>query len=301
MKIINPIYDNAFKYLMDNEQIAKIILSIILDKKIISLQSKPQETPILKANKINLSRFDFKAIISDNNGDTETILIELQKYRAFDYIGRFRQYLAENYMKKENFINIKGKDKQTYLPITAIYILGFNIDNDIAAIKSEPRLFDVLNNNTEIINKKYNFFNLLTHNLIVLQPNVVLPEDTDSRLSKFINLFVKKLEDTDSNYIIDIDETNLLKDKDFNQILNYLNQATLDDELLRTLKYEKEYNEGIENVENNLNEERRQKEEERRQKEEIKYKLANKMKKYGESIDEIIKETNLTKEEIDKL
>jgi len=41
MKIINPIYDNSFKYLMDNEQIAKIVLSIVLDTKVLSLQSKP--------------------------------------------------------------------------------------------------------------------------------------------------------------------------------------------------------------------------------------------------------------------
>jgi hypothetical protein len=42
-------------------------------------------------------------------------------------------------------------------------------------------------------------------------------------------------------------------------------------------------------------------EEERRQKEEIKIKLAIKMKRYGESIEEIIKETGLTKEMIEKL
>jgi hypothetical protein len=34
---------------------------------------------------------------------------------------------------------------------------------------------------------------------------------------------------------------------------------------------------------------------------EVKIKLARKMKKYGESIDEIIKETGLTREEIEKL
>jgi len=48
-------------------------------------------------------------------------------------------------------------------------------------------------------------------------------------------------------------------------------------------------------------EERRQKEEERRQKEQINIKLAIKMKRYGESIEEIIKETKLSKEEIEQL
>ncbi len=56
MKIVNPIYDNAFKYLMDNEQIAKLVLSIILDTKVLTLQSKPQETHLLLGN-INVARY----------------------------------------------------------------------------------------------------------------------------------------------------------------------------------------------------------------------------------------------------
>jgi len=46
MKIVNPLYDYAFKYLMDNEQIAKKVLSIILNTKVLQLHSKPEETPI---------------------------------------------------------------------------------------------------------------------------------------------------------------------------------------------------------------------------------------------------------------
>jgi membrane protein involved in colicin uptake len=48
-------------------------------------------------------------------------------------------------------------------------------------------------------------------------------------------------------------------------------------------------------------EERRQKEEERRQKEEAMFKLALKMKKYGEPLDEIIRETGLNENDIANL
>jgi len=44
MKIINPIYDQAFKYMMDNLIIAKKVLSIILGQQVLSIQSKPHET-----------------------------------------------------------------------------------------------------------------------------------------------------------------------------------------------------------------------------------------------------------------
>lgn len=31
MKIINPLYDRAFKYLMENERLAKKVISVLLD------------------------------------------------------------------------------------------------------------------------------------------------------------------------------------------------------------------------------------------------------------------------------
>ena len=50
MKIVNPLYDTAFKYLMDSEPMAKKILSVILDQEILSLSSQPQETPVVIEN-----------------------------------------------------------------------------------------------------------------------------------------------------------------------------------------------------------------------------------------------------------
>ena len=44
MQIANPIYDIIFKYLMENDEIAKDILSALLNEKIIQVALKPQET-----------------------------------------------------------------------------------------------------------------------------------------------------------------------------------------------------------------------------------------------------------------
>ena len=46
MKIINPIYDKAFKYLMENGKFAKRILSIILDVEVVEVNLEHQETHI---------------------------------------------------------------------------------------------------------------------------------------------------------------------------------------------------------------------------------------------------------------
>lgn len=34
MQIVNPLYDKAFKYLMENERLAKKVISVILDEEI---------------------------------------------------------------------------------------------------------------------------------------------------------------------------------------------------------------------------------------------------------------------------
>lgn len=39
--IANPIYDSVFKYLMEDERIAKTILSALLKKDVVSISARP--------------------------------------------------------------------------------------------------------------------------------------------------------------------------------------------------------------------------------------------------------------------
>ena len=306
MKIVNPIYDNTFKYLMDNEQIAKIVLSIILDTKVISLQSKPQETPFLPGS-INMSRFDFKAIIQNQHDENRAVLIEIQKYKTPNPILRFRQYLAKNYIKEETIINAKGKEETLSLPIISIYILGFDLPEfKCKAIRVDNSPYDIVGQKALTI--KSDFVDLLTHQcFILLATNKDNTKKQNTRLEKFLNLFIQKLRGDSSNPIIDI-EVDTKNDPELQRIVDYLNNATLDEELIRRIDAEKQYHNGIESLEKQVEEakareeeERRQKEEERRQKKEAMQKLALKMKKYGEPIEEIMKETGLSEEEIEKI
>ena len=66
------------------------------------------------------------------------------------------------------------------------------------------------------------------------------------------------------------------------------------------IKAEKKYKPILEEERRQKEEERRQKEEERRQKEIFMLKLAKKMIKFGETIEEIMQETGLTKEVIEE-
>ena len=105
MKIINPLYDKAFKYLMENNKLAKKVLSVILDVEVMEVALCQQET--LVPNQIRgliMFRLDFKAVIKEADGSKKTVLIELQKSKFPTDIQRFRNYLGANYLvkKKDN-------------------------------------------------------------------------------------------------------------------------------------------------------------------------------------------------------
>lgn len=91
MIIANPIYDVVFKYLLEDIDIARELLSVILNEEIITLEVNPQErSNELADEKIKILRFDFKAVVKNKDGELKNVLMELQKAKpSFDII-RFR-------------------------------------------------------------------------------------------------------------------------------------------------------------------------------------------------------------------
>ena len=76
MIIANPIYDVVFKYLLEDTEIARELLSTILNENILYLEVKPQETATeVVSGNIRIIRFDFKATIELPNGDMKKVLI----------------------------------------------------------------------------------------------------------------------------------------------------------------------------------------------------------------------------------
>ena len=41
--VANPIYDSVFKYLMEDERIARSLLSALLKKKVVKVEQRPHE------------------------------------------------------------------------------------------------------------------------------------------------------------------------------------------------------------------------------------------------------------------
>ena len=101
MHIANPIYDVVFKYLMEDNEIAKLIIGTIIEEEIVELEFLPQETTVyletLDRRSLTVYRLDFSAKIKLPEGGHKQILIEIQKTKISTDIMRFRQYMAEVY------------------------------------------------------------------------------------------------------------------------------------------------------------------------------------------------------------
>jgi len=210
MIIANPIYDVVFKRLMENERIAKFLIGTLLNRKIKTIQVRPQEfTYENELAGLRIFRLDFIAIIETKTGEERKILIEIQKaYEELDLM-RFRNYLAEQYKKKDNL-----NGEELILPITTIYILGFKLPEiESACFHVERQYKDLIDN--KILDKRNRFIESLTHDSYVVQVKKI-GQRYQSKLDKLLSVFEQRnfIGDSeilkDYNYDVDVAEVKLM-------------------------------------------------------------------------------------------
>ncbi len=237
MTIANPIYDIVFKYLMEDLDIAKGILSTILDVEILELSLQPQETLSETSSEmkiITVYRIDFAAIIKQSDGQTKKVLIELQKTKRSTNVIRFRRYLAENY-KKEDTIIENGTEIKRPLEIITIYLLGFELyKTPTAILHSKPCFYDLVNNTTAQYAQQEEFIKLLTHESYFIQiPR--LEEATKTRMEKVLSVFNQKFKSSDEHSLsYQLTEEDPLLQKMVNRLL----RAAADDDMRRKMDLE---------------------------------------------------------------
>ena len=186
MVIANPIYDVVFKRMMENERVAKFFIGTLLEETIETVEVKPQEfTYTDELAGLAVFRLDFIATIKSENGSYKKVLIEIQKAKNQIDLMRFRRYLAEQY-KKEDIIN----GKSSILPITTIYILGFQLpDIDSPCIKVERTYRDLVNQKT--FDRKCDFIEKLSHDSFVVQVDRIT-DKYQTNLDKLLSVFEQR-------------------------------------------------------------------------------------------------------------
>lgn len=71
--IANPIYDVVFKFMMEDDRVARMLLSALLKKEIVELQMRQHEYTAMTQSRISLFRMDFPAKIKDNDGSEHLV------------------------------------------------------------------------------------------------------------------------------------------------------------------------------------------------------------------------------------
>jgi hypothetical protein len=199
--IANPIYDVVFKYLLEDADIARDLLSTILGEEVVHLEFKPQETSTESSEGIKILRLDFKAIIKKKDGTLFKVLIELQKSKQVFDVMRFRRYLGDNYRKEDQMIEKDGLAVFRPLPIITIYFLGFLLNNvPSGVIKVKRDYVDVVTE--EILGVKDDFVELLTHDSYMIQVGR-LPKESRGKLDRVMQIFSPMYQNKADKHLID--------------------------------------------------------------------------------------------------
>jgi hypothetical protein len=201
MIIANPIYDVVFKYLLEDVDIARDLLSTILGEEVVHLEFKPQETSTESSEGIKILRLDFKAIIKKKDGTLFKVLIELQKSKQVFDVMRFRRYLGDNYRKEDQLVEKDGTILFRSLPIITIYFLGFLLNNvPSGVIKVKRQYVDAVTE--EILGVKDDFVELLTHDSYMIQVGR-LPKESRGKLDRVMQIFSPMYQNKADKHLVD--------------------------------------------------------------------------------------------------
>ena len=209
MRIANPIYDVVFKYLLDDEKVARLLLSALLGKEVLELQFRPtevhHEAPRPDGTQLLVLRMDFAATVRLEGGGSKLVLIEIQKARSAWDVQRFRRYLGSNYASPEN-VYLDQYGKKQPLPIVTIYFLGEGLEGiDLPVLYIHRHYLDP--GTGDGVPLTHPFVEALTHDAGVVQINR-LKNRRRTELERLLEVFDQGLAARSDPHLLDILEEN---------------------------------------------------------------------------------------------
>lgn len=264
--IANPIYDSAFKYMMQNERAATVLLENLLRKKILKLDILSNDTPIIEEQSgVRILRLDFSAkVFNPDTNEPELITIELQKSYLDTEIMRFRTYLGQQYSDTKKtqpeIVQTWRKNKQTGkaeqveikkqvpLHIVAIYILGHpfqEIPIEKPVIYNYANPVGIENESVpEVL--KTRFFRGITHDTIIVQIPY-LKKNAKTKLEQMLEIFCQDYISDTTEQLLNIDNFDQ-KSEEFKALARPLLFAVSDVELRKIMTIEDEMSIHFQNV-----------------------------------------------------
>ncbi len=315
VKYLNPRYDTTFKMLLESEEFAKELISIIIGREVVELIPEPQEKTLFFVKLLNLViyRKDFRAKIkvTDLQGNTtiEMVKIEMQKSSIAPHIERFREYIGAEYATPYKTIVNKdsGKKRNYYLPIIPIFFVEKVFNKSLPAVLGvDKNYFDVLNDREKYTGKPDKYVEQLTHEAYFVQLNK-LPKHLKEKF-KVLKLFMGEIVDGEEETIMQIEvNKDTYLNSIFGRALFELANKIGDSQTILQMREERNF---LQTYQDNLNQleiieqnklqinEKNQQLEQKNQQLLDSIKL---MRQLGASAEQIQKSTGLTKQEIENL
>ena len=238
MIVANPIYDIVFKYLMEDERIAKTILSALLKKEVADVKVRRNEYTNSNRENLSIFRIDFGATIVESDGSRHLILIELQKTWLETETLRFRQYLGVHYANPENIL---PESKEGYaIPMVTVYLLGHKVGDIEEPVLYVRRHSYDYNDNLVTKGLPNPFIDSLTHDSIIVQiPR--LHGQVNNRLERVLSIFDQSHMEGSNKQVLNIDENLYAGDAEMLHIVHRLLAAASDSKMRHEMNVEDEY------------------------------------------------------------
>jgi hypothetical protein len=256
--IPNPIYDVVFKYLMEDNQSAKIILSTLINEKIKKLTFEPvshtEKIHDPKTDKIiKLFHLDFTAVIEKPSGKEELIMIEIQKANKASDIFRFKRYISANFQRKQEkeIINPRTQVVEKInkpIRLIPIFILNFRIENEVNDLiirtnREKIGIFkgkNLKNDNEFIDNLSFDIWVVQLPNLSKIEKKDYENDDYKTKLYLLLKLFDQEAQNKDNKHRLLIIKK--LFPKFLERVINRLKSADADNpDLEEQMNAEDEY------------------------------------------------------------
>lgn len=241
--VANPLYDAVFKYLMEDDRIAKTILSALLQKEVLEVKMRRNEYSNVNREAISMFRIDFAAKVKEKDGTKKLILIELQKTWLETETLRFRQYLALQYNNKENMT--KESDNKYALPTIAVYLLGHRIGEiNEPVVYAQHRIYDYEGKEVTMA-KPDPFVESLQHDSIIVQIPL-LRGKVNNHLEKVLSVFDQTHAYEEDKRVLKVDESQYEGDDEMQYIVHRLQSAAADPDMRYQMNAEDEFFKALE-------------------------------------------------------
>ena len=244
IQIANPIYDSVFKYLMEDERIAKTLLSALLKKEVVAVEMRRNEYTNGVRDNISMFRIDFGAHVKEPDGTIRLVLIELQKTWLETETLRFRQYLGAQYSNPENVPSENNKDGYA-IPMVAIYLLGHRVgDINVPVLYVNHKAYDY-DGNVVTDGIPDPFVESLIHDSIIVQIPL-LHGQVNNRLEKVLSVFDQSQKNGSDRHVLNVNDTSFNDDEDMQYLLRRLLMAAANAQLRQEMNVEDEYFKALE-------------------------------------------------------